>query len=189
MLKFSTETNEVLPGIFVCGRSQVTLERLETHKIRTIITVMGCRLEEKILSKVDKYHFFSCEDNMGVDLYSQFPNFVEWITGGLKNGSVLVHCAAGFSRSVSAVISYMVPVFGLTFEKSLAVIQQRRPQAGPNLGFRDQLRKWETKCLSKPWTASEAYLLHKKLILRRSRGSFSKIRKIVNKREGRCYLL
>ena len=189
MLKFSTETNEVLPGIFVCGRSQVTLERLETHKIRTIITVMGCRLEEKIVSKVDTYHFFSCEDNMGVDLYSQFPNFVEWITGGLKNGPVLVHCAAGFSRSVTAVIAYMIPTFGVTFEKSLAVIQQRRAQAGPNLGFRDQLRKWEVEHLSIAWTANDAYLLHKKLILRRRRGSFPKIRKIVNRREGRCFLL
>eukprot|EP00116_Pleurobrachia_bachei_P015241 sb/3475503/ len=126
---------------------------------------------------------------MGVDLYSQFPNFVQWITEGLKNGPVLVHCAAGFSRSVSAVIAYMIPTFGITFEKSLAVIQQRRPQAGPNLGFREQLRKWEAEQLSKPWVANDAYLLHKKLILRRSRGSFSKIRKVVNKREGRCFFL
>ena len=40
-------------------------------------------------------------------------NFIE---NGLKQGNVLVHCAAGVSRSASAIIAYLMKYKKISFE-------------------------------------------------------------------------
>ena len=55
--------------------------------------------------------------------------------------NVLVHCAAGHSRSVSIIIFYMIHKQGWkSVEEALAHIQRVRPTAGPNDGFIAQLK-------------------------------------------------
>jgi len=52
---------------------------------------------------------------------------------------------AGISRSVTITAMYIMLVTSLTNEQALAIIRQCRPQAGPNFGFRSQLKNYYDK--------------------------------------------
>jgi protein-tyrosine phosphatase len=53
----------------------------------------------------------------------------------LKKGAVLVHCAAGVSRSASVVIYYIMRHFRWSFAKALAHVKAKRSVICPNDGF------------------------------------------------------
>lgn len=61
----------------------------------------------------------------------------------LQNQPVLVHCAAGVSRSVSIVCAYVMTVTRLGCEDVLKAIRGARKIANPNAGFHKQLRDYE----------------------------------------------
>mmetsp|Transcript_7623 Transcript_7623/g.9126 ORF Transcript_7623/g.9126 Transcript_7623/m.9126 type:complete len:281 (+) Transcript_7623:52-894(+) len=64
---------------------------------------------------------------------------------GQQYGSVvLVHCASGVSRSVTAVIAWLMSKErGYSFEDALSAVRTNRPQANPNAGFVSQLQVLE----------------------------------------------
>jgi dual specificity phosphatase 12 len=66
----------------------------------------------------------------------------QWATMG--EGTVLVHCHAGISRSVALVAAYLMNTRGVTRDEAIALIQSRRKQADPNPGFRHQLELYES---------------------------------------------
>ena len=88
-----------------------------------------------------KYGFDDSEDD-GSDLTLA----MDFIDEAQKKGSnVLVHCEQGVSRSVAMVCAYLIVRRGMTFEESLSLIRETRPQAKPNIGFGLQLSKLEAK--------------------------------------------
>jgi len=52
---------------------------------------------------------------------------------------------AGISRSVTITAMYIMLVTDLNNEQALTIIRQCRPQAGPNMGFRSQLKDYYVK--------------------------------------------
>ena len=54
--------------------------------------------------------------------------------------TILLHCQAAISRSVSTVIFYLMS-YGKSYEDSLQQIRQTRPIAQPNEGFAKQLKR------------------------------------------------
>lgn len=82
------------------------------------------------------------DDNPNYDMSKYFDKAVEFITENLKTTNVLVHCAAGISRSVCLVIAYLIKVHKMTPEAALAKVREKRPWAGPNQGFTQQLEKY-----------------------------------------------
>ena len=67
---------------------------------------------------------------------------------GPKPNSLLVHCHAGVSRSVSAVIYYLMQWYHFSYDEALEIVRQSRPIANPNPGFEHQLRYAEALMLS-----------------------------------------
>lgn len=67
--------------------------------------------------------------------YSFINNAVE------KGGVVLVHCAAGISRSVSTAIYYLMRKYNMTYDEAYKLILKNRKIARPNAGFQRQLRE------------------------------------------------
>jgi len=65
----------------------------------------------------------------------------------MKQGSVLIHCAAGFSRSVACVIAYLMKENSWTYERSFNFVKSRRgvKYTNPNFGFRQQLKDYENE--------------------------------------------
>ena len=63
-----------------------------------------------------------------------------WIDTASKiGGVVLVHCAAGCSRSVTVCCAYLMHRHGLNAQRALDLVRKQRPVARPNSAFIEQL--------------------------------------------------
>jgi len=91
-------------------------------------------------------------DHKMIELYdmeteSLLPNLktsCEYIENALNTGGkVLVHCAAGVSRSASVMIAYMMWKEKSSFEIALRKVERCRGVIFPNQGFRIQLKLFE----------------------------------------------
>jgi len=60
------------------------------------------------------------------------------------NGSVLVHCMAGISRSSSLIIYYLMKKYAITYDKAYEFVKKARSIIQPNSGFEKQLRTYDT---------------------------------------------
>ena len=69
-----------------------------------------------------------------------FSRAIEFIEREMAMGRrVLVHCAAGISRSASMVIAYLMYTRGMSFNDAYAYVKDRRNIVNPNMGFVFQL--------------------------------------------------
>lgn len=82
-------------------------------------------------------------------LSDHIPSCFAFINNALKNpeSTVLVHCNAGISRSVSIVTAYLMSSNSWSLEKALEVVKTARPKARPNEGFMKQLKMYENQCI------------------------------------------
>ncbi|XP_051934033.1 dual specificity protein phosphatase 14 [Hippocampus zosterae] len=64
---------------------------------------------------------------------------------GRKRGVVLVHCAAGVSRSASLCLAYLMKYHRVSLADAHAWVKARRPVIRPNGGFWRQLIEYERK--------------------------------------------
>ncbi|GIL62311.1 hypothetical protein Vafri_16590, partial [Volvox africanus] len=86
------------------------------------------------------------------DLVKYFPECFEFINAGRENGAVLVHCAAGVSRSASVVIAYLMTTGVLSLEDARAAVKAARPAINPNQGFLLQLQLFQDAgCSAEGW--------------------------------------
>jgi len=89
------------------------------------------------------------DHSYGESLYQAVTRAYPYITNALKSGgTVLVHCAAGMSRSVSAVIFYLMRTYFIPYEQALALCKSRRPISQPNRGYERQLREASNAIMS-----------------------------------------
>ena len=92
------------------------------------------------------YLHIGLEDEKDEDVASAFAEasaFIEDARAG--GGVVLVHCAAGISRSVSLVLAWLVGEERMQLRAALALVRRRRPFACPNEGFRLALARFELR--------------------------------------------
>lgn len=68
---------------------------------------------------------------------------LEFIDHGRKEGTVLVHCLAGISRSAAAVTAYLMKSERLSLQGALASLREVSESACPNDGFLVQLKMFE----------------------------------------------
>ena len=57
-----------------------------------------------------------------------------------ENRNILVHCAAGVSRSASFTIAYLMRKKGMGFEEAHKLVKEKRKIIRPNSYFVEQLR-------------------------------------------------
>lgn len=63
-----------------------------------------------------------------------------------KENKVLVHCAAGISRSPTLVLAYMIKKYHFSLDDAVKKMRKLRSIIDPNLSFIGQLRCWEKRC-------------------------------------------
>lgn len=121
---------------------------LETHAPATLRELaLSADIEYRWYSIIDGY---SWEGHDGIirrfDAAARQIN--DWLTEGKR---VLIHCTAGVSRSVTAVVWYLVRYQGYTWERALETVREFRPQANPNPRFEIPLRIAAGEDVTEEW--------------------------------------
>jgi len=116
---------------------------LRYHEIQTVINVAWeaqrpCSQEFKYL----KYHW---DDVPEFDILVEMDQIVDQIHHEISEGrNLLVHCAAGKSRSASVVIGYLIKYFKMSFGDAYDYVKAYRGSIEPNQGFVEQLKKYSS---------------------------------------------
>ncbi len=102
----------------------------------------------------DKYNdrFIDVEDGVPVfrmnmwdgegGLTKYLDDAIKFIGEHIRNGCVLIHCAAGMSRSVSVAIAYLCATCGMDINEAESFIREKRQQAFPADIFKVEIYKW-----------------------------------------------
>ncbi|XP_065913708.1 dual specificity protein phosphatase 22-like [Dysidea avara] len=137
--------DKVLPGLYVGGAigSPKAKQKLVENKITHILSIHDTAAPG---DKDYVYKCVRCADSPSTNLTQYYDECFQFIHEcRLNGGSVFIHCMAGISRSVTITAMYIMLVTSLSHEQALTIIRQCRPQAGPNIGFRTQLKDYYDK--------------------------------------------
>ena len=131
-------TEKIWLGGWLSGKK---VDILKKEGIKKIICVMDnlppqYSNEENFNRKVIKVADLPSENI--IKYFGECLNFME---GSEK---ILVHCMAGASRSASIVIAYIMWKYKRSADDALKFVQQKRSCVFPNLGFMNQLKKFES---------------------------------------------
>lgn len=87
-----------------------------------------------------KYLRLKLDDVPDQSLYEVLEPSYKFIYSAIGGGgTILIHCHAGISRSVSIVIYFLMKLKKLTYLQALTYIREHRPEVNPNPGFMQQL--------------------------------------------------
>lgn len=89
-----------------------------------------------------EYKQFEIDDDEGENLHVYFDSGTEFIHKHREYGAVLVHCAAGISRSASLVIAYLIRYENMNYDTAFAKVKEGREFINPNRSFEAQLRAY-----------------------------------------------
>ena len=96
----------------------------------TVASGLGIRVADGVVHKViDAY------DEEDYDIFKDFDEGCDFIHTWLDKGPVLVHCAAGVSRSAAMVICYLMRLERWRFAKAYTFVKSKRRVVEPNSGF------------------------------------------------------
>jgi hypothetical protein len=128
----------IVPRVYV--GSQFAWSSISTIGVTHIVT-----LTNEIFPSTELPHFIvKITDSAFQELTSQFWAAVDFITLAVKQqGTVLIHCRGGASRSPALCIAYMMLTLGYSFDGAICIITKRRPSIAINPGFIEQLRRME----------------------------------------------
>eukprot|EP01097_Dermamoeba_algensis_P009646 TRINITY_DN6884_c0_g1_i1.p1 TRINITY_DN6884_c0_g1~~TRINITY_DN6884_c0_g1_i1.p1 ORF type:complete len:553 (-),score=112.86 TRINITY_DN6884_c0_g1_i1:169-1827(-) len=101
-----------------------------------------------------EYEMIAIDDAPSENIFCRFLTSNHFIDSGRSRGAVLVHCAAGISRSSSCVIAYLMSKNQMTFRKGLSHVKGQRSCIRPNFGFEKQLEDLEDVLKKNPFFPS-----------------------------------
>nr|WRK65514.1 dual specific typhosphatase [Marseillevirus futianmevirus] len=116
---------------------------VEEQKKWAVVTA----LSKEELQEFDRKVFFpryiiEAMDSSRTNIEPALRPVANFIQKSLDSGlNVLVHCAAGISRSSTIVIAFLMLRRGMTYDSALAFVQSKRKCVDPNPGFRRQLEE------------------------------------------------
>jgi len=122
--------------------SALNLDGLRDRKITHILTIArGLRMA---YPGEFKYKYIDILDWEQEDIYQYFESCMEFIEEARRGGgAILIHCAAGVSRSSTITIAYLMMTCEMTYEEARKWVSVRR-WIYPNTGFVRHLLRWET---------------------------------------------
>lgn len=143
ILKDDNAPIEIIPHLFLGSiGSASNLKQLQNFKITHILC---CASGIKNFFPNDfKYLNLDILDSEKVNIRQYFEQTNKFIDDAIKNnGSVLVHCHAGISRSSTILMAYIMNSQKMSVDKVLDLLKSKRDKVNPNAGFIEQLREYE----------------------------------------------
>lgn len=149
----SSFMDEIIPGLYL-GSYEAADETATLHAqgVTHILTVLNWVLDKQAQGFTTLR--IELDDAPWMNMAQFFDQAITFIDGALSppevdgsresSGGVLVHCAAGVSRSATVVAAYLMARHGMTPSQALDHIVERRPCVEPNEGFIRQLYTWHT---------------------------------------------
>eukprot|EP01116_Phalansterium_solitarium_P017334 TRINITY_DN4243_c0_g1_i1.p1 TRINITY_DN4243_c0_g1~~TRINITY_DN4243_c0_g1_i1.p1 ORF type:complete len:307 (+),score=40.86 TRINITY_DN4243_c0_g1_i1:243-1163(+) len=138
----SSEPDLIRPGLFLSDFEAAEDKNvLKRCKVSHILNMCGGEPAfPEDFSYLILQNIVDCQSQ---DMLCHFAECFTFIREGLSNGTgVLVHCAAGISRSATIVTAYLMHAESLTVETALAAVKAARPCVCPNAGFMKQLLRF-----------------------------------------------
>lgn len=128
-------------GIYLGNEDAAT--SLDILKERNITAICACG--SYLSTPFDKdpqftYKIYLIQDFPKQEIKQHFGDHYDWMTQmRQQNRNILVHCAAGVSRSASFLVAYFMKHKKMPFGEALSFVKSRRSCVHPNSGFRKQL--------------------------------------------------
>ncbi len=142
--------DQIVPRIYVgdinAARNKNYLQRHGITHIVNAAAEIPCYHPHDFVYLELKLH----DSSMGESLGHAVQRAYHFIDASLKtNGVVLVHCAAGISRSTSTVIFFLMHKFMIPYQHALQLVRSRRPVTKPNPSYEQQLIRMSRQLLHK----------------------------------------
>lgn len=153
MLRCQNEMSQILPRLYLSNRTMANdVYELKKAGITHILNVSD--VPDTVPKFVQGYQQINIPDLPSEPIGLYFKGSADFISNALQvneANKVLVHCAAGISRSATIVISYLVQKQNMTLQNALQLVREKRPCICPNPGFLKQL-KTSFGNKGHPWT-------------------------------------
>ncbi|XP_055079587.1 dual specificity protein phosphatase 8 [Periophthalmus magnuspinnatus] len=134
----------ILPRLYLGAESDVTQECLASLDISYVLNVSRVSPQPSFLP-FSRFLRVPIDDSLSDDLLPWIPQALTFIDTALSSGaSVLVHCAAGISRSPALTVAYIMHRLGLDLDHAYRFVKERRPSISPNLNFLGQLQHFQS---------------------------------------------
>ncbi|PVU93223.1 hypothetical protein BB561_003378 [Smittium simulii] len=129
-------------GIYVgSSRAEADLDALSTENITRVVSVLT---DFQPSHKELEYLVIPELDMPDSNLLQYFDTSYEFIHKAVsEKRHILIHCAAGQSRSTTITAAYLMKARNWAPEEALDYIKQSRPQINPNSGFIKQLHIYQ----------------------------------------------
>lgn len=138
-------TDEILPGLYLGSKHSANPNFITENNIQLVIQLLDdYEKNPPQLSKLCKLLRYNIPDDpRGVSkMFDILPVLVEIIDEALKRKyKILVHCAAGISRSVTVVTAYLILKKGMPLNNALKFVQSQRKIAQPKEHFMEKVLK------------------------------------------------
>ncbi|KAF6719825.1 Dual specificity protein phosphatase 16 [Oryzias melastigma] len=133
----------ILPRLYLGAERDVTQERLASLGISYVLSVSRCTPQPTFLP-CSRYLRVPIDDSLWDDLLPWIPKALHFIDAALSSGgSVLVHCAAGISRSPALAVAYIMYRLEMDLDHAYRFVKERRPSISPNFNFLGQLQLFQ----------------------------------------------
>ncbi|XP_041813729.1 dual specificity protein phosphatase 16 [Chelmon rostratus] len=133
----------ILPQLYLGAESDVTQDLLASLGISYVLSVSRCSPQPSFLP-CSRYLRIPIDDSLWDDLLPWIPQALHFIDAAMSSGaSVLVHCAAGISRSPALAVAYIMYSLGMDLDHAYRFVKERRPSISPNFNFLGQLQHFQ----------------------------------------------
>lgn len=176
---------EILPGLFLGNATHSEdSTALKKYNIQYVLNVTPDLPNVFESTGGMRYLQIPITDHWTQDLSVHFPNAINFIgecsevklwlclitkfsnisDEARSNGaSVLVHCLAGVSRSVTVTLAYLMHARSLCLNDAFALVRSRKPDVAPNFHFMEQLHSFEGQLMKTnpnrtPLSADSSYM-------------------------------